>query len=116
MFTLLVLACTGGEVPDTSSPGSTGEEDSGTHRGTASLVQHGQVLCEDSTLRESEGPLVQLDHGEDWESQLTGGLTADTIFWGTGLVIEDFDADDVADGDDIARGLDELVGEFGDVN
>ena len=30
--------------------------------------------------------------------------------------VEDFDADDVADGDDIARGLDELVGEFGDVN
>ncbi len=108
LLVLLVLACTAEETPDTGTGPATGDSapvtetgttdsvpdsatDSATGPAPATLVQHGQITCEDPTLRESEGPLATLDHGKDWEQQSPRGL--DEMLRGTGLVIEDFDAD-----------------------
>ncbi len=59
--------------------------------GPASLTEHGTVVCAEPELRDSEGPMMMLDHGASWESQTPDGF--DDFRWGTALAVEDFDDD-----------------------
>ncbi len=108
MFGLWIIACVGSE-PDSgtsATDSAVGEStpltdtaptvDSGAHTGdsggsSTTLTQHGVVTCAEPELRDSEGPMVLLDHGQAWDDQVPS--PGESFNFGTTLAVEDFDGD-----------------------
>jgi enediyne biosynthesis protein E4 len=98
MLGLLLLACIGSDGDsgtDPSTDSKSTDSESTDSESTATLTEHGQVTCADPTLRETEGPLVILDHGQAWEDQRP--LEDELFQYGMSLAVEDFDGDGLWD-------------------
>ncbi len=81
MLLHILLSCTGTDqtAPDSGDTAITIVDQPG-------LIQGREMLCEDPTLRVSEGPMFLADVGEDWAGQVGDES-------GMGMAVEDFDGD-----------------------
>ncbi len=86
-------------TPVTDSGGGTDSGDTGEpFQGIeVTLSEGGVVTCEDSALRESEGPMQEAFGGPDWQVQSVDPDAGGGLSKGRGVSIEDYDGDGTLD-------------------
>ncbi len=94
----LLFRCSEEDCPDSGGDSSIGTDDSGETGSPfvgvpTSLTESGVLVCEDSSLRESEGPMRVAHGGDDWQVQAVDPDGAGGLSKGRGVSIGDFDAD-----------------------
>lgn len=98
MITVILYACLGrgGKEPEFNS--NDNSNDMSLSSVDATVDSFGVVTCENPELRSQE-PLVLANLGEDWDNQPSEGYSPPEGFWfgGEGVVVEDFNQDNLLD-------------------
>ena len=99
MILVVLYACTGQDGKNLELATSNDDTNGITFtKVDASLDEMGVITCESPDLRASQ-PMVLTSLGEDWDNQPSEGFSPPEGFWfgGEGVVVEDFNRDNLLD-------------------